>query len=357
MKCESVLELIALYDDDVLTDEERMKVDEHLENCEPCRAALDDFRDIAMMLADLPPVEPPAELKERVYKKLQEELKNTVGEPPALKKKNHKFPFWLGGMVASVLLLVAFANSQGYLNPFFDSGATDKLVASTAAVGTTQGDVQLKDYKPEENLTIAAAPEVKDTDGATPDSTQADPADVNPYANRSQERQEDIQKSNQILSRNGISTAEHNSLDSERQMMMAASAPVTDTQNAVSDEQYGGGGAMKRSLTLTENAAETTGAAALATGYMAAVAVTVNTRQINGTAQVALNDACSALGIKCDIRSGEALQTVYAGQNGESKTIEGIWQDGQFMVKPERLAGALNMTVNIADSKAVFKQQ
>ena len=353
MKCENVLELLALYDDDVLTDEERAKVDAHVEHCEECRAALDDFRDIAMMLADLPPVEPPVELKERVYKKLQEELNTVTIEIPHVKhRKNHRLPFWFGGMVASVVLLIAFANAQGYLTPFFASDKTSKLMAATVTADAP--DMQIATAAApvrQDKKTELSSGKAKESDNTTEEPKIADSQlyAVSTSADRGQERQVGIQSSNQT-SRNGISKAEHNALDDERQMLMSATAAPVAVSDIAQNSQTQ---ALKKSMALTDTAG-TAAALMMAGGTAPGVDILLATRVVGGNRYVSLTEADTAFGLNCDIQEGRLSQVIILPGSGEKRALEGVWQSGVFMVKPGDLAEMLNYSVSFNDTQAIF---
>ena len=72
-------ELSALYALDVLSGDERARFEQHLDECERCRAEIDGLRDAATSLAfavDGPP--PPAELRARILDAARAEGQNVV---------------------------------------------------------------------------------------------------------------------------------------------------------------------------------------------------------------------------------------------------------------------------------------
>src|SRR5499433_2646229 len=70
MKCTTVRSKLAGYLDDALVGssrvEERVRVTEHLEACAPCRAELQRFRKLAVMLSRVQKAAPPADLAVRI---------------------------------------------------------------------------------------------------------------------------------------------------------------------------------------------------------------------------------------------------------------------------------------------------
>lgn len=70
MKCNTVHTKLAAYLDDAVTGaahvQERVQIREHLEGCAPCRAELQRFRKLAVVLSYLPRTAPPADLAVRI---------------------------------------------------------------------------------------------------------------------------------------------------------------------------------------------------------------------------------------------------------------------------------------------------
>jgi anti-sigma factor RsiW len=71
-------ELSALYALDVLDAGERARYEDHLAECEECRAELASLRDTAAGLAFVPGPPPPAELRERILQQARAEPSNVV---------------------------------------------------------------------------------------------------------------------------------------------------------------------------------------------------------------------------------------------------------------------------------------
>lgn len=95
MNCPDITEIYA-YLEQELSEEDRKRIEEHLENCPACRKLLADRRLYLQSLTGLPPLEPPPDFTDRVM----------AGLPP-LKSPAR---FWLaltGGMYLLFSLLVA----------------------------------------------------------------------------------------------------------------------------------------------------------------------------------------------------------------------------------------------------------
>ncbi|KUP04147.1 hypothetical protein Q75_16305 [Bacillus coahuilensis p1.1.43] len=113
-------DLVIDYINHQLSEEERKKFEEHLENCSECRREVEELQ---MLMSDLPysadPVEPPADLKDRVLSAafLEEEpelvsgsdLNQTV-QPVSMKQKRQRSRFLVPSL-AAVLFLSLLGNA------------------------------------------------------------------------------------------------------------------------------------------------------------------------------------------------------------------------------------------------------
>ncbi|MDQ3178917.1 MAG: zf-HC2 domain-containing protein [Acidobacteriota bacterium] len=77
MKCENLQLNLSVYLDDILTDEERTTVDEHLARCPLCRQKLADFQALRQDLRVLSRPELPNDLLTAVRSRLRQEVKST----------------------------------------------------------------------------------------------------------------------------------------------------------------------------------------------------------------------------------------------------------------------------------------
>jgi hypothetical protein len=70
MKCNTVRTRLAVYLDDAVTGaarvEERTQIREHLDSCSVCRAELERFRKLSVLLSRVPRTDPPADLAVRI---------------------------------------------------------------------------------------------------------------------------------------------------------------------------------------------------------------------------------------------------------------------------------------------------
>jgi len=77
MKCENLQLNLSVYLDDILRDEERVTLDEHLARCPLCRQKLADFQALRLDLRVLPRPELPNDLLVAVRSRVAQEVKST----------------------------------------------------------------------------------------------------------------------------------------------------------------------------------------------------------------------------------------------------------------------------------------
>ncbi|MDQ3322542.1 MAG: hypothetical protein M3525_08960, partial [Acidobacteriota bacterium] len=84
MKCENIQFNLSVYADDILTKDERGKIDEHLPQCPLCRQKLSDFQTLRQDLRVLPRPELPADLLRSTRNRVAEEIKSAGREPKSI---------------------------------------------------------------------------------------------------------------------------------------------------------------------------------------------------------------------------------------------------------------------------------
>lgn len=98
MDCNDIKDMLSLYIDGELDDEEKLLLEEHIEGCDDCRKELEEYRKIIGMLSSLTDEEPP----KGYCKRLHEKLVKAKAERPANKRV-----IWLKyGSIAAALVLV-----------------------------------------------------------------------------------------------------------------------------------------------------------------------------------------------------------------------------------------------------------
>lgn len=70
MRCEDIREIISLYIDNELNEEESKEIEKHLKSCEECNREYEDLLTIKRLLSEAPQVELPDNFKEELHKKL-----------------------------------------------------------------------------------------------------------------------------------------------------------------------------------------------------------------------------------------------------------------------------------------------
>lgn len=104
MNCNEIKEMISLYIDDELSEEEVKKIKDHLESCDECKKEFECYNQIINILKDLPEEEPP----KGYCKRLHEKLLNTIPQNKTAKNinvfNNKKWAKYAG--IAAVFVLV-----------------------------------------------------------------------------------------------------------------------------------------------------------------------------------------------------------------------------------------------------------
>jgi negative regulator of sigma E activity len=119
MNCNEVRELLSLYIDDELDENEKLLVEQHLQICEECQRELEEYKKIIQALQEIPDEEPPLGYCKRLHDKLlaaeaeRTELHETnIKETPAeiteipRKSKNKMYRWVKYGSVAAAFVLV-----------------------------------------------------------------------------------------------------------------------------------------------------------------------------------------------------------------------------------------------------------
>lgn len=119
MNCNEVRELLSLYIDDELDENEKLLVEEHLKTCEECQKELEEYKKIIQALQEIPDEEPPLGYCKRLHEKLlaaeaeksefhEPNIKEAPAEITEIKRKSKsKISRWVKyGSLAAALVLV-----------------------------------------------------------------------------------------------------------------------------------------------------------------------------------------------------------------------------------------------------------
>ena len=95
------------YVDAALGGDERAEVERHLTTCAQCRQSVDDLRELALRVASLPPMEPPARAWRRIERDLNREAARGASLQPGDGGARAPRRAWLLGLAAAAVLVLA----------------------------------------------------------------------------------------------------------------------------------------------------------------------------------------------------------------------------------------------------------
>ncbi|MCG8538929.1 MAG: DUF4349 domain-containing protein [Clostridia bacterium] len=109
MRCENFREIISLYIDNELNQEETIEIEKHLQVCEKCSREYEDLLTVKKLLSETPQVELPENFKIELHKKLVEtapQIDNNIKIIDFYKKPKKKFNWKMYSSIAAVFLLM-----------------------------------------------------------------------------------------------------------------------------------------------------------------------------------------------------------------------------------------------------------
>jgi len=129
MNCDEIKNLLSLYIDDELDEEERLLVEEHLQKCEECQKELEEYKKIIQALKNIPDEEPPLGYCKRLHEKLLiVEIPKVIASDKVHKKTmNNKFRWvkYVGTAAALVLVILVY----GLNNPSMSNTKESENIA------------------------------------------------------------------------------------------------------------------------------------------------------------------------------------------------------------------------------------
>lgn len=189
MNCNEVRELLSLYIDDELDENEKLLVEQHLQICEECRKELEEYKKIIQALQEIPDEEPPLGYCKRLHEKLlaaeaertelhESNIKETPVEITEIPRKTkNKMSRWLKyGSVAAAFALVFLVygmNNLGMKNAKSEmsydmtqsKGAAEAPAApaESADFGTmdVRGEAEESKAKEEYQYSLMSVPEIE----------------------------------------------------------------------------------------------------------------------------------------------------------------------------------------------------
>jgi hypothetical protein len=172
MKCTTVRTKLAGYLDDALTGaarvEERIQVREHLDDCSVCRAELQRFRRMSVMLSRVPKNDPPADLAVRIKVAIAQ-AQPTPTWATRLQKMRDRGEILLD----NVFRPLTVPATGGFLSAALIFVLVFQMIAPGITVGAVENDVPINLMHPAELISLsdypqAWAPEKHDTELSLP---------------------------------------------------------------------------------------------------------------------------------------------------------------------------------------------
>lgn len=178
--CDEYIELISATLDGALSPDERTRLEEHLNACPACRALYDDLNRIHNVLRELPPIEVPAGLTDRIMEAVAADKVIPLA-PTAKKKAPIRWQKWLATAAVLAVILAGAGTLRGQLNAtkeaaapgnfmpeFYSSEADEAAPIMTAR--TYEGAPNEDEPIPAEDQRTVSAPTDQMTDMVAPSS-------------------------------------------------------------------------------------------------------------------------------------------------------------------------------------------
>lgn len=176
--CDEYLELISASLDGALSPEEQEALTAHLASCPECQRLFDDLLSLRAALRDLPPVEVPAGLKDRVMDAVAAEAEKTKVVPFAPKRAPRHWQRWLASAAALALVVMgtwswkpwesaadrprSAESAAGRGSSVPDSGSASAGTADAAAPARQPSSLSVPAEAQPAEAQPAAAPELTD---------------------------------------------------------------------------------------------------------------------------------------------------------------------------------------------------
>jgi hypothetical protein len=158
MKCDTVRTKLAGYLDDAAAGaarvEERIEVREHLEGCNVCRAELQKFRKLAVLLSRMPKSLPPADLAVRI-KVAAAQAQHSHDWPSRLRRMKDRAEILLDNVFRPITLPA----TGGFLSAILVFVLVFQMIVPGITVRAVQNDVALNLMRPAELLTLTDYPQ------------------------------------------------------------------------------------------------------------------------------------------------------------------------------------------------------
>ena len=158
MKCNTVRTKLAGYLDDAATGaarvEERVEIREHLEGCDVCRAELQKFRKLSVLLSRVPKNAPPADLAVRI-KVAAAQAHHSHDWQSRLRRVKDRAEILLDNVFRPLTLPA----TGGFVSAILVFALVFQLILPGITVRAVQNDVELNLMRPAELLTLSDLPQ------------------------------------------------------------------------------------------------------------------------------------------------------------------------------------------------------
>jgi len=158
MKCNTVRTKLAGYLDDAATGaarvEERVETREHLEGCDVCRAELQKFRKLSVLLSRVPKNAPPADLAVRI-KVAAAQAHHSHDWQSRLRRVKDRAEILLDNVFRPLTLPA----TGGFVSAILVFALVFQLILPGITVRAVQNDVELNLMRPAELLTLSDLPQ------------------------------------------------------------------------------------------------------------------------------------------------------------------------------------------------------
>jgi anti-sigma factor RsiW len=158
MKCNTVRTQLAGYLDDAMTGaarvEERNEISEHLEGCNVCRAELEKFRKLAVMLSRVPKNNPPADLAVRI-KVAAAQAQHSHDWPSRMRRMKDRAEILLDNVFRPLTLPA----TGGFFSAILVFVLVFQMIVPGITVRAVQNDVALNLMRPAELVSLSDYPQ------------------------------------------------------------------------------------------------------------------------------------------------------------------------------------------------------
>jgi hypothetical protein len=158
MKCNTLRTKLAGYLDDAATGaarvEERVEIREHLEACDVCRAELQKFRKLSVLLSRVPKNDPPANLAVRI-KVAAAQAQHSHGWASRFRRMKDRAEILLDNVFRPLTLPA----TGGFVSAILVFALVFQLIMPGITVRAVQNDVELNLMRPAEVITLSDYPQ------------------------------------------------------------------------------------------------------------------------------------------------------------------------------------------------------